>query len=175
VAVEVDELLEGARVSDEVGGGVLEAELVPGCDRLTDVGGEAGVFPGEELLHELERDGVSLDEPRQQTLPEEARQQRGVPFRQRLPGAGLRFPGVGGEEVEVGMPLDEIAGGGDGDDDAGAGLVAEAPADEFGDRLGGGAAELGEQLAPSAQERPQQPGDGQDDVAVRDRGEQLLT
>jgi hypothetical protein len=36
--------------------------------------------------------------------------------------------------------------------------------------LGGGAPQLGEQLAPSAEQRPQQAGDGQDDVAVADRG-----
>jgi hypothetical protein len=32
---------------EDLGGGVLEAELVRGCDRLADVRGEAGVFPGE--------------------------------------------------------------------------------------------------------------------------------
>jgi hypothetical protein len=51
------------------------------------------------------------------------------------------------------MPLDEIAGGGDRDDDAGAGVVAEAPADELGHGPGGGAAEFGEQRPPPAQER----------------------
>ena len=50
LAVEVDELLEGEGISDEVGGGVLQALLVFGRDRLTHVGGEAGVSPGEQLL-----------------------------------------------------------------------------------------------------------------------------
>ena len=72
------------------------------------------------------------------------------------------------------MPLKQIPGGGDRDDDAGAGVVAEAPADELGRGLGGGAAQLGEQLAPPAQQGSQQPRDGQDDVAVGDRGEHLL-
>jgi hypothetical protein len=72
------------------------------------------------------------------------------------------------------VPLDEIAGGGDGDDDAGAGLVAEAPADELGCGPRGGAPQLGEQLAPPAQERTQQTGDGQDKVAVGNLGQHLL-
>ena len=37
LAVEADELAERKGVPDEVGGGVLEAELVRGCDRLADV------------------------------------------------------------------------------------------------------------------------------------------
>jgi hypothetical protein len=152
------------------GGGVLETELLVGRDGISDMHGETWVSPGEELPHELGRGGVGLDELGQQPLPEEAHQQGGVPHRQGLPGAVRRPRGVGREEVDVGMPLDEIAGGGDGDHDAGAGLVSETPADELGHGLGGGAAELGEQLAPSAQERTQQPGDGQDDVAVGDRG-----
>jgi hypothetical protein len=52
-AVEVDELLEREGVSDEVGDGIFEAQLVGGCDSLADVGREARVSPGEELLHEL--------------------------------------------------------------------------------------------------------------------------
>jgi len=72
------------------------------------------------------------------------------------------------------MPLDEISSGGDRDDEAGAGVVAEAPAHELGCGLGGGAAQLGEQLTPSAEQGSQQPRDGQDDVAVRDRGQHLL-
>jgi hypothetical protein len=81
---------------------------------------------------------------------------------------------VCGEDVEVRMPLDQIAGGGDGDGDAGAGVVPEAPADELARGLGGSAPQLGEQLAPPPEQRTQQPGDGQDDVAVGDAGEHLL-
>jgi hypothetical protein len=173
-AVEIDELPEGEGVSDEVGGGVLDAELLLGSDGFPDVGGEARVGPGEKPPDELGRDGVGLDEPGQQPLPEEAHEQGALPLGEGLPRAVRCLPAVGREEVDVGMPLDEIAGGGDRDDDAGAGVVAEAPADELGHGLGGGAAEFGEQLPPPAQERTQQSGDGQDDVAVGDRGEHLL-
>ena len=74
----------------------------------------------------------------------------------------------------MGVPLDEIPRRGDRDHEAGAGVVAEAPADELGGGLGGGAAQLGEQLAAAAQERPQQPRDCQDDVAVSNLGQYLL-
>jgi hypothetical protein len=50
VSVEVDELPEGEGVSDKVGGGVLEALLVLGIDRLAHVRGEAGVSPGEDAF-----------------------------------------------------------------------------------------------------------------------------
>ena len=72
------------------------------------------------------------------------------------------------------MPLDQIAGGRDRDDDAGASVVAEAPADKLAHGLGGVPPQLGEQLAPPSEERTQQPRDGQNDVAVGDLGEHLL-
>jgi len=126
LAVEVDELLEREGIADEVGGGVLEALLLFGCDRLAD--GEAGMPPGEQLRHDLWRDGVGLEASRQETLREEAHEPPAVPFRQRQPGAVRRLAAVGGEQVEERMPLKQITGGGDGDDDAGAGVSAEAAA-----------------------------------------------
>jgi hypothetical protein len=117
---------------------------------------------------------MGKDEPRQQALPEEARQQGGVPLRQGLPGAGRRLAAVGREQVEVRMPLDQISSAGDGDDDAGARVTTDSPADELARGLGGGPPQLREQLAPAAEERTQQAGDGQDKVAVRDLGEHLL-
>jgi len=51
--VEVHEFLERQRVADEVGRGVLEVLLVPGFDRLAHMGGESGMPPGEEPVHEL--------------------------------------------------------------------------------------------------------------------------
>ncbi len=85
-----------------------------------------------------------------------------------------RLGAVGREQVEVWVPLDQVAGGGDRDDDARAGVLTEAPADELGHGLGGGPPQFGEQLAPSAEQRTQQPRDRQDDVAVGDLGEHLL-
>jgi hypothetical protein len=47
--VEVDELLEGERVSHEVGGGVTEALLVLGIDSLAHVCGEVGCRQASSL------------------------------------------------------------------------------------------------------------------------------
>ena len=116
----------------------------------------------------------ALDQPRQETLAEEAHQPHAVPLRQRLPGAVRRLAAVGREQVDVGMPLKEIPGGGDRDDDAGAGVSAEAAADQLAHGLGGGAPELGEQLATPSQQRAQQPRDGQHDVAMGGPGEHVL-
>jgi hypothetical protein len=70
---------------------------------------------------------------------------------ERVPGLEVAAEGGGGVFE---APL---VGRSDRDDEAGAGVVAEAPADELGGGLGGGAAQLGEQLAPAAQEGSQQP------------------
>jgi hypothetical protein len=49
----VDELLGREGIADEIGRGVLEVLLLFGSDLFADVGGEAGMPPGEELRHEL--------------------------------------------------------------------------------------------------------------------------
>jgi hypothetical protein len=72
------------------------------------------------------------------------------------------------------MPLDQISGGGDRDDDAGPRVSTDSPADELARGLGGGPPQLRRQLAPSAEERTQQAGNGQDDMAVAARGEHFV-
>jgi hypothetical protein len=56
----------------EIGYRVFEPPLLLGGDRFAHVRGEAGVPPGEELPHELLRDGVARDESRQQAVAERA-------------------------------------------------------------------------------------------------------
>ncbi len=63
------------------------------------------------------------------------------------------------------MPLNQIPGGGDRDDDAGARLT-DSPADELAHGLGGGPPRLREQRAPSAEQESEQPRDRQGDVTV---------
>jgi len=72
------------------------------------------------------------------------------------------------------MPLNQISSAGHGDDDAGARVTTDSPADELARGLGGGPPQLREQLAPSAEERSEQPRDRQDKMAVRDLDEHLL-
>jgi hypothetical protein len=45
--VEVHELLQRQRVAHEVGRRGLEILLLPVCDRLANMGGEAGMLPGD--------------------------------------------------------------------------------------------------------------------------------
>jgi hypothetical protein len=54
------------------------------------------------------------------------------------------------------MPLQEISGGGDGDDKARAQVTPGRTADEFGDGIGCGTGELDQEVAPTAKQRPQQ-------------------
>ena len=68
LAVEVDELPEREGVADQVGGGVLETQLVRGHDRLAHVGGKAGMSLGEELFDQLGRDGALVEQAAEQPL-----------------------------------------------------------------------------------------------------------
>ncbi len=69
---------------------------------------------------------MSLEESRENPLSEEADEEGGVPFRQGQEGAVRGEPAVGGEQVEVGVPLQEVSGGGHGDDEAGSDVVTGA-------------------------------------------------
>ncbi len=73
------------------------------------------------------------------------------------------------------MPLQQIPRCRDRDDDAGAGSIPGGPADKLAHGLGCRPAQLAEQLAATPEERPQQPRDGQHDMAVCDLLQHLLT
>jgi hypothetical protein len=53
--------------------------------------------------------GALLDELGQQALAEQHHEPNRVPLRQRVPGAVSRPAGVGGDQVQVGVPLQERA------------------------------------------------------------------
>jgi hypothetical protein len=110
LAVEVDEFLEREGISDEVGGGVLQALLVFGRDRLTHVGGEAGMSPGEQLLDQLPGDRPLVEQAAEQALAEQPHQPLGVPLRQRVPRAVGASAAVSGDEVQVRSGRDEALG-----------------------------------------------------------------
>jgi len=76
------------------------------------------VSPGEELVDELVGDGVALEEPGAEPLAEEAHQEGGVPPGQADEDAVCGEAAVGGEDVQLGVPLEEVAGGGEGDGEA---------------------------------------------------------
>jgi hypothetical protein len=150
LAVEVDQLLERERVSDEVGGGVLEALLVRSRDRLTHVGRETRMPPGEQLLDQLLGDGALVEEASEQPFAKQRHEPHAVPLRQGMPRRIGRSAGVGGDEVQVRMPLQEISRGGDRDHYPGprVGFAARI-ADQLLDGLGACAGELTEQFSPA--------------------------
>jgi hypothetical protein len=75
--------------------------------------------PGEQLAHQLFGDGPALDQPGQQALAKQPHELQGVPLRRGMPGAIPPSAAIGGDEVEMGMPLQEVSRGGHGDDDPG--------------------------------------------------------
>ena len=72
------------------------------------------------------------------------------------------------------VPLQEISGGGDGDDDTGAHVTSRRAAHGFDDRLCASPGEFGQEVAPPAKQRPQQTRNREHDVTVGDGSEQLL-
>jgi putative ABC transport system permease protein len=68
--------------------------------------------PAEQLLDELGGNGMAVEEAGEDSLAEKAHQERGVPFRQRDEAFVRGEAAVGGEQVEMGVPLQEVSGGG---------------------------------------------------------------
>jgi hypothetical protein len=86
-----------------------------------------------------------------------------------MPRALGRSAGVGGDEMQLGMPLRRVSRGGDRDDHPGPCVAfAARVADQLLDRLGSCAGKLTEQLPPAAEQRARQAWDGQHHMAVRD-------
>jgi hypothetical protein len=174
VAVEVDELLERERRSHEVAGQVLEGLLVLEGDRVSDVRGEAWMPPADELPREILRDRVPLDEAGEQALAEQPHHRFTVPALEGVKGAVVGESPVGQQEVCVGMPLDQVSGGGDGDDDTRPAVLAESSPDVLGEGLGGALGEVEEKLPTLPEDPPQETRHGEDDVAMGDGREHLL-
>ena len=86
----------------------------------------------------------------------------------------MRPAGVGGDQVQVGVPLQEVSRSGDGDHDTGASVAATGEPDQLLDGLGPRAGKLLEQLAATPEQGTQQARDGQDDVAVGDFGQDFV-
>lgn len=82
LAVEVDEPLKGQGVSRHIPAQVLDGPRVIRRYRLSDVRGKARMPPSQQLRGQLLRDGMFLDEPRQEPLAEETHPRFSVPCRE---------------------------------------------------------------------------------------------
>ena len=130
--------------------------------------------PGDELAREILRDRVPLDKAGEQALTEQLHHRFRVPVLEGVKGAVVGESPIGEEKVSVGMPLDQVSGGGDGDDDAGPAVWTESCPDVLGDGLGGALGEVEEKLPALPEDPPQEAGHGEDEVAMRNGREHLL-
>jgi hypothetical protein len=174
LAVEVDEFLEREGRSHEVARQVLDGLPVLEGDRLPDMRGEARMRPGDELAREVLRNRVPLDEAGEQALTEQLHRLFSVPALEGVKGAVVGESPVGQQEVCVWMPLDQVSGGGNGDDDTRPAVLAESSPDVLGEGLGGALGEVEEKLPTLPEDPPQETRHGEDDVAMGDGREHLL-
>jgi len=72
------------------------------------------------------------------------------------------------------MPLDQAPRGGDGDHDAGPRLGCELSPHVLGEGLGGALREVEEQFPALSEDPAQEAGNGEDEMAMRDGGEDLV-
>jgi hypothetical protein len=87
---------------------------------------------------------MAIEEPGEESPAEQAHQEGGVPLGQADEGTTCGKAAVAGEDVQVGVPLQEISCGGEGDDQAGAEVHSGLTADELDGGLGPGPGELGQ-------------------------------
>jgi hypothetical protein len=118
--------------------------------------------PDEQLLDQVLGDRPLVEETAEQALAEQLHQPLGLPLRRRVPRAVGASAAVGGDQVQVRMPLQEVSCGGDRDHDPGPRFTfAAGVSDQLLDGLGASAGELAEQLPPAPEQRPQQAWDGE--------------
>ena len=91
-----------------------------------------------------------------------------------MKGAVVGEASIRGQQVSVRVPLDQVPGGGDGDDDSRPAVRAEPFSDVLGDGLGGALREVEEELPTLPEDAPQEAWHGEHDVAVRNGREHLL-
>jgi hypothetical protein len=130
--------------------------------------------PGDELARELLRDCVALDEAGEQALAEQLHHGIDVPALQPAKGAVFAEAAIHAQQVSVRVPLDQVPGGGDGDDDSRPAVRGDAFSEVLGHRLGGALREVEEELSTLAEDPSQEAGHGEHDVAVPDGREHLL-
>ena len=132
------------------------------------------MLPSDELAREVLRDRVPLDETGEQALTEQLHHRFRVPVLEGVKGAVCGEGPIRAQQVCVGMPLDKVPGGGNGDDDSGPSVRTELLAHVLGDGLGGALREVEEELAPLAEDPAQEAWHGEDDMPMRDGLEDLL-
>jgi hypothetical protein len=78
------------------------------------------------------------------------------------------------QDMQVGMPVQKLPGGLDGDDSSGKSVAAGIFTEERGKSLPGAQGEFGEKPSPIPECRPQDLGECEDEMPVRNRADHLL-
>ena len=165
------DFLEGEGMTEEILGQAFATGGVVGGDGLfaavVDI--KAGVFPGEEVGEFAGADEFGVAEGVEEAVAEEFDGGSEVFGGHAVEAAVGREEYIGGKDVEVRVVDEVIAEGvdsGDGPDAA----VGEAEADPEGVLKGGdgGVEQEGEEVATFAEDAAQDPGDGEDELAVGD-------
>jgi len=117
---------------------------------------------------------VLVDKACQNSLAEQPQQRFCVARRQGMerPVAGERA--IGGQNVEVDIPLEHIAGGSDGDHDPGPRVGTHLPAHVLAERLRAAMGQIEKKLSPLPKDPTEQARHGEDNMTVRDGLELLL-
>ena len=163
------DLLEGERMTEEVFGEAFAAGVVVGGDGLfaaiVDV--ESGVFPGEEVGELAGTDEPGVAEGVEEVVAEEFDGGSEVLGGHAVEAAIGGEESVGGQDVEVRVEDEVVAEGVDGGDGTDAPVrEAETSAETFLEGRGGGVEEEGEELAALAEDATEDPGDGENELAV---------
>ena len=159
-------------MAQKVFGEAFAADGVVGGDGLfaTVVDVEAGVLPGEEVGEFFRADEFGLAQGVEEVVTEEFDGGGKVLGGQAVEGAVGGEETVGGEDVEMGVKDEVVAEGVEGGDGSKFAVAkAEADAEEVAQGIGGGVEEVGEDLAAFAEDAAEDPGDGEYELAVRNR------
>ena len=122
--------------------------------------------PSHELRDQLLRDGVFLDEPRQEPLAEVPHQRLSVPCREGVERSVVRECAVGHENVKVDMPLQKVAARGDRDHDPGPCVGSDLPPHVLAECLRTALREIEKKRAAPPEQRTQEPWHGQHHVTM---------
>jgi hypothetical protein len=117
---------------------------------------------------------VPLHQARQQARAEQTHDLLAIPHLKRAEDAIGREAAVAHQDVQVGMPLQEVAARCDRDHDSRPHVLSEVLTDEGAQGLGAGLCALAQQLAAPPEERTQQARDRHHHVSVRDGFQHLL-
>ena len=160
----------GEHGASDIGAQSLQSRGIVGLDRFGAVDLKPAVTPSEQPVGKPGAEAALLDQHPQDLELKDAGHDVGIEIADGKPPPVARPDRVGYQGVGMGMPLQLVAGGLDGDDGCAHHLLGwESGAVHFGQGLPGAAAEPAEQCAVLSENRPQDLGDGEDHLAVRDR------